>query len=332
MKEQKRAAALLQGQGLPPVDPKRDTGGLLHSSVREAAILLSAYLDIEPGNPNVPLLVKRLEEAAKDGSWASTQENAFALMALGKYVRQLQSQPPDYQAEVLAHGEKLASFTHRDSPVLRRGDLSGREVEVRVSGKGTLYYTWRADGIPLKDERPEQDSGGLKVRRKFLSRDGKEVPLNQVPHGSVIVVALTIQNDRHMDNVVINDLLPAGFEIENPRIATSDAAQEAGDAAEHDGQADNEGDADNAPPPVLPAPPRPVVGAATLEPDRVEMRDDRLVLFANLRHVGTQEYRYVVRAVTRGRFQLPALNAFCMYDPNIASTHGAGKVEIVGER
>ena len=32
--------------------------------------------------------------------------------------------------------------------------------------------------------------------------------------------------------------------------------------------------------------------------------------------------------VTRGRFQLPALNAFCMYDPQIASVSGWGTVEV----
>ena len=79
MKEQKRAVVLVQGEKLPPVAGTRDTGGLLHSFVREAAILLSVYLDADPGNPNVPLLVQRLEAAAKDGRWASTQENAFAL-------------------------------------------------------------------------------------------------------------------------------------------------------------------------------------------------------------------------------------------------------------
>jgi len=60
------------------------------------------------------------------------------------------------------------------------------------------------------------------------------------------------------------------------------------------------------------------------------MRDDRLILFADLEGTGIWQHRYVVRAVTCGRFKLPALDAFCMYNPEICSVHGAATVEVTG--
>ena len=109
------------------------------------------------------------------------------------------------------------------------------------------------------------------------------------------MVEISVHNKKRLQNLVINDLLPAGFEIENPRIATRDSM--------------------------------PWAKGSSFTPQRVEMRDDRLLLFADLRP-GSHVYRYIVRAVTRGRFRLPAISAFCMYDPDITSVHGAGTVII----
>ena len=62
------------------------------------------------------------------------------------------------------------------------------------------------------------------------------------------------------------------------------------------------------------------------------MRDDRLLIFTDLSGVRTYTHRYAVRAVTAGRFKLPAIAGECMYDPAISSIHGAGEVRIIHER
>jgi uncharacterized protein YfaS (alpha-2-macroglobulin family) len=52
-----------------------------------------------------------------------------------------------------------------------------------------------------------------------------------------------------------------------------------------------------------------------------------MLIFGDL-NAGVGEYVYVVRAVTAGKFALPAIEAACMYDPGVYSVHGAGTVEI----
>jgi uncharacterized protein YfaS (alpha-2-macroglobulin family) len=60
------------------------------------------------------------------------------------------------------------------------------------------------------------------------------------------------------------------------------------------------------------------------------MRDDRLLIFGGASdYRGRYVHRYVTRAVTRGRFALPAVRAECMYDPSILSKNGAGWLEVV---
>jgi uncharacterized protein YfaS (alpha-2-macroglobulin family) len=66
---------------------KRETGGNFNSDLRSDAIILSVLADVNPNDSAVYKLVSRLSKAAKtSGYWGTTQENAFALMALGKVI------------------------------------------------------------------------------------------------------------------------------------------------------------------------------------------------------------------------------------------------------
>ena len=299
MKERKLVGSFLKEAKLPDVTPQRDTGGVLHSSARESAMLLSAYLELDPQHAHVPLLVQRLEGAMKGGRWYTTQENAFAALALGKYARHKKGQKLDFKATATVEGRPLKAFTHTDKVVLRPDGLGGKTVEVRVEGTGTLYYFWSADGIPIKDDVEEEDRG-LKVRRRFLSRKGEPLDARQLPHGEIVVVELAIEASRTVENVVISDLLPGGLEIENPRLASSETLR----LPHHDAE-------------------------SLLSPDRVEMRDDRLLIFTDLGAGKTRYHRYLARAVTRGRFHLPPVSALAMYDPGVSSIHGSGMVEVI---
>jgi len=243
----------------------------------------------------VPLLVKRLEMGMRNRRWVTTHENAFALLALGKYIRHLKNEGATYRANVALRGKSLAQFTHSDKVVIEPDEIGGETIDVSVQGKGALYYQWHAEGIRADGEVKESDNH-LEVRRRFLSRGGKQLDPQTILQGEIVVVEITVHSGRRLDNLVINDLLPAGLEIENPRIATRDAL--------------------------------PWAASSSFTPERIEMRDDRLLLFANLTARRKHVYRYIARAVTRGRFHLPPISAFCMYDPETASVHGAGTVVV----
>jgi hypothetical protein len=220
-------------------------------------------------------------------------------MALGKYARLLTQQKTDYKAEVAFNGKPLATFTHKDRVLLRPEGIGGQDIDVKMTGTGPLFYYWAAEGVPQSGEVESRDDG-LKIRRKLLSGEGKELDLKKIPHGEIAIVELSIKSDRPVKNVVISDLLPAGFEIENPRLTGSEKIKL------------NMEDA--------------------LSAQRVDMRDDRLLVFADVNSDKEYFYRYIVRAVTRGRFRLPAASASCMYQPSIASVYGVGEIQVVNER
>jgi uncharacterized protein YfaS (alpha-2-macroglobulin family) len=95
-----------------------------------------------------------------------------------------------------------------------------------------------------------------------------------------VVVTGTAPRGAH--DLLVTDLLPGGFEIERAPDASGD-----GDAG-----------TDHA-------------------PDRTEARDDRVLFFRTKPIDGRFTVAYLVRAVTAGRFAVPAVRAELLYDPGV---------------
>ena len=155
-------------------------------------------------------------------------------------------------------------------------------------------------GVPLAP--PAAADHGLSVRRRLLDERGNALPAGAAVHsGDLIQVELSISSDTALDNLVVEDLLPAGVEIENPRLNTS-AAQ----AAE-----------------------RPDKDGSVFQDARVDMRDDRLVVMGRLNRPGTGTYVYTVRAITPGTFVLPPVRGECMYDIGINSISQSARLQVL---
>ena len=73
----------------PTSEAMRESGGNFNSPVRAQAIMLDVLAEVYPDHPSVSRLVKSLTDAASEkGHWQTTQENAFAFLALGKILKQ----------------------------------------------------------------------------------------------------------------------------------------------------------------------------------------------------------------------------------------------------
>ncbi|MFH1008528.1 MAG: alpha-2-macroglobulin family protein [Candidatus Latescibacterota bacterium] len=304
--DRRTAESLLPIQIQPQTVP-REMGGMFRSSVRENAIILDVLSEIAPHNASVPVLVKSLTDAAKSGRWDTTQENAFAFLALGKVLKRKGADA--FVGKVTLNGEEYAQFDTKNKVMADRA-LGGKEIGLHIEGEGTCYYYWQVGGIPRGFQIEEYDKG-LQVRREYLDRDGNALNLEQVKQGDLVVAKITMKAlDKALENVVVADLLPAGFEIENPRLES---------------RADV-----------------PWIEEQQWSTDYMDIRDDRMLLFLNLpgpprkpglgRLSGTEErtFYYALRAVTVGEFTLPPITAECMYDPSYTSVASSGVITVVG--
>ena len=281
-------------KGLDDVEEvTRQTGGNFNSTIRNRAILLLAILDVNPDDPRVPALVERLSRDVQLNAWWTTQESSFALLAIGQFVKK-QIESPPYTGKVYLGDEELATFS--SEATLSLTDISGdKPLSVKMDDgfkEGSAYYTLLTRGIPTrKGFKPVAE--GLSVEREFLTRDGAPLDPANIVQGDLVVVRTKIQSGAgELKNVVIENLLPSGFEVENPRLKTTETLSWAtGDS---------------------------------VEPAYLDIRDDRILIFTDLPDAKWYNYYALLRVVNPGTFTVPPVQAEAMYSPNIRYT---GKLE-----
>ncbi|GAB2795687.1 hypothetical protein GCM10027275_46120 [Rhabdobacter roseus] len=283
------AAALLPAQYQPETSDTPAFSSSYASPLRNLALTLNTLLETDPDNLQVPLLARQLSQAVVSTAFLNTQEAGFAVLALGKMAQRTAGS--SVTATVRANGKTLGTFDGKELS-LAKGILN-QTLSVQTQGQGDLYWFAQTEGMSATGAYPEEDQG-LRVRRQYLSRNGR--PVGTLRQNDLVVVKLTVAstNGLPIPNVVVTDLLPAGFEIENPRLT------EARD---------------------MPW----IKGAAT--PDYFDIRDDRIHFFTTATE-REKTFYYQVRVIGKGTFTVGPAAADAMYQGEYRSYSGGGKVTV----
>ncbi|HNW55098.1 MAG TPA: hypothetical protein PKN21_12555, partial [Bacteroidales bacterium] len=185
------------------------------SYLRDRSLALNALLEVDPNNPQVNELLKGISIELKNGRYYSTQESAFALLAIGKHARKAAA--ANITAQVTVDGKNVGTFNNKDMQLAL--GINNKSVTIAAKGTGSLYYYYEVSGIKLTPNLSDKDNH-LKVRRRFLDRNGNSLNGNTFNQNDLLVVEITAQSESGtaVDNVAITDLLPACFEIENSRL------------------------------------------------------------------------------------------------------------------
>lgn len=271
----------------------RLTGGSFDSEIRANAIMLNVLLDVNPDHPQIPLIISYLSKNM-DRVW-STQDRVWTFLGMGKAAKR--AAESEVKVEMLVDGKVVNTF-EPGTTSFPADDYAGKTVTLRASGKGNTYYSWDTEGIQINGKITEEDNN-LKVRRTYFDRFGSVITDNAFKQGDLIVCQIALTGGpRTVDNVAISDLIPAGFEIENPRLRTS-ADLEWVDRKQN-----------------------------RIRPQYVDIRDDRMLLFTAVAPNKTSYYYYMMRVVNTGNYRLAPIGAEAMYDPAYRSYHGAGLVKV----
>jgi alpha-2-macroglobulin len=269
------------------------TGGSFYSDVRDEAIALNALIDADPGNSQIGIMAKHVSDKLKTRYWLSTQERAFAFLSLGKLARS--ANKSDVTADIKVNG-KIIAKVDGGQWTGNQAALKGTNIDIETKGSGRLYYFWVAEGISSSGAYKEEDNY-LRVRKRFYDRNGKLLSGNTFKQNDLIIVNITLERSYSTDieNVVITDLLPAGFEIENPRTKEIPGMDWIKDAA----------------------------GVRSLD-----VRDDRIHFFVDADYAKKNFY-YAVRAVSPGIYKMGPVSADAMYNGEYHSYHGAGVIKVM---
>jgi len=286
-----RALALLKDEMLS-IAVATTSSGRLTSSTTQIADLLWSLMDIDAAHPMLPVLAQKLNAARSNGEWHSTAENAAAVCALARYNRS-SSKPGPFEGTLTTRSGQtpFESTSPHTSKIL----ATDCPATIDLHGSGDAFITIATRGRTSKSL--PAFSRGLEIKREWLARDGKPLELETIHVGDLIEVKVTLRAlgaQREATNLAVVDLIPAGFEIENPAIATS--------ADQH---------------------------KINTLPDRTEFLDDRVVMFTSA-STNAREFHYFLRAISAGEFTRAPIQAASMYDPGLAA--GGGEATIIEVR
>ncbi|GAB5375200.1 MAG: alpha-2-macroglobulin family protein [Acuticoccus sp.] len=292
--DQPLADRLFRGAVLRAPLDTRDDRTDYGTPLRDAAAIVALAAEARVPATTVSDLATRLtREKDRTERGFSTQEAAWLLLS----ARALQDDS----------GVALIDGTERiTAPGIRAFDAAAAAdgIAVENAGDAPLMVAATVTGTPLRPLPPV--SSGLTLRRSYHALDGSEIALSRVAQNERIVVRLTFAktvNDPM--RLMLTDLLPAGFEVENPRLLT--AGDTAGVAMVSAGQS----------------------------PEYTEFRDDRFAAAWTLRSGNANQpitVSYLVRAISPGTFTLPGAEVADMYQPRFVARTEAGSLAVVPTR
>jgi uncharacterized protein YfaS (alpha-2-macroglobulin family) len=284
------AAALASIAPRPALDYGRTDYG---SVLRDAAALVT--LASEGGAPRATVLgaVERVEAARGLTPYTSTQENAWMVLAARALAKDAQTVALD------VGGEKTQGVLNRN---LRASDLQ-QPLKVTNAGDGAVQAVVTVSGAPLVPEPAAEN--GFKIERKYYTLDGKAADARKAKQNDRFAVVLKITEPQpQFGRIIVADYLPAGFEIDNPRLVSS------GDTGTLGWIEDAQ------------------------EPVNAEFRDDRFSAAFERKSGDPSVFTvaYVVRAVSPGRYVHPQAYVEDMYRPDRFGRTGTGTVEVTAAK
>ena len=297
---------------------------LMHSTTRTDAIVLSSLMEVKPSYPLVLKVVKGLLAARVRGRWESTQANAYALTALSAYFAKYEKEVPDFTVRAwlgrgFLGGTKFQGRTMRvaDQRVpmsflqRQKGQTQSQTLIVQKKGAGRLYYRMGLRYTP-RTLRLKAEQQGLVMKRTYEPVSGKD-SVQKLPNGryrikggALVRVRLTVTAPSRRYYVVVDDPLPAGFEIVDMDLRTSSGGLHKGGRGHRRGY-----------------------NRWSWIWNHKEKRDDRMLLFADRIWAGTYTYTYLARATTLGSFIAPPAKAEEMYHPEVMGHTATTAVEVV---
>ena len=260
------------------------------SNLRDAAAIAALASEGRMPRAIVDRAVAKIGEERRRVGTLSTQEKLWMVLA----ARSLNEAAGAIRIEA---GNEIVS-----GPFFRtlKAEAIGQGITLTNRGAAPVDLAITSTGSPRTAPAPVAQD--FTIRRSYFTPDGKPADIARVPQGTRLVVVLNItEPEPKSTQVMVHDPLPAGFEIDNPRLVAGGETQSFS---------------------WLPVDP--------VQPVQSEFRDDRFTAAYTLS--GEAEaftVAYVVRAVTPGRFQHGGAEVSDMYRPDRMARSAAGIMEVV---
>jgi uncharacterized protein YfaS (alpha-2-macroglobulin family) len=305
--------AILSASGAHWEEPERDPWNW-STDTRSTAIILDTMIRIDPQNPITANAVRWLMRHRTQGRWAGTQETAWTLMALTRWMEISGDLQADYSYgvrfnEEILHTDEVSQDTLEETRTLEVDitafiqDELNRLTIARTDGAGNLYYS--ADlSVNLPVDQVKAVDQGLIISRKYFQLDDLRTPVLQAQQGETLMAELTLVVPHAAHYLLVEDMLPAGLEAVNTSLLTSEAYY--GDMGLSYAR-----------------------GWGWWYFEHSELRDEKVVLSVEYLPAGTYTYTYLVRAAFPGKFNVIPPVAQEFYFPDVYGRGDGSQFEIL---
>jgi len=259
------------------------------STLRDGAAILALAAESRPVPPILSGLTKTVSRELSTKRYTSTQEQTWTLLA----ARALQK--GDDALKVDVNGASLTGGYMATIP----GDQLLAQPVV-LTNRSSAPITAAVTTVAAPKEAPPAGGEGFTIERTYYTLDGEEANVTEAQQNERYVVVLSVtEADSWPSQILITDLLPAGFEIDNPSLVDS-------------AQLEN------------------FDWIGETEAAHLEFRNDRFVAAIDRPADNNEEITlaYVVRAVTPGTYAHPAAQVEDMYRPEYSARTATGRMEV----
>jgi uncharacterized protein YfaS (alpha-2-macroglobulin family) len=284
------ALAAMEPQPAPEFSSNRLDFG---TSLRDSAAMLTLISETRTLPQSVPGILDTVSRRRAASGTTSTQENAWLLLA----AKSLIDESRDLTLEVDGKAE-----TGTVQRVIGASDLNAAPLVINNPNDRPVTASVIVNGASATPE--PATAAGFSIDRRVYTTDGKEVQFDRVKQNDRFVVVLKVSEaEAKLGHIVVEDRLPAGFEIENPRLVK-------GSELKAFSWLDDK-----------------------TNPEHTAFRDDRFTAAFSETNAGKREpssytLAYVMRAVVPGTYTHPGAYVEDMYRPERFARTAPGNVEI----
>ncbi|MEW5829806.1 MAG: alpha-2-macroglobulin family protein [Chloroflexota bacterium] len=286
------------------------------STRRTTAMVLAAYVAIDPQNPLIPGMVDYLigERQGRQG-WGTTNETTFAILGLTDYLVSQEEQDGQVLYVVTLGGKSLSSgvLEPGNNSVALKIPLDKLErglntLLIETEGGSKVYFD-----LSTRFDLPQSQveaAGSIRVTRRYTDPKTKNT-LETFQPGQLVRVELTVNVPKDASYFAIEDHLPGGFEALNEGLNTashSNAYSSSFYSNDH------------------------YFWGEYLWKDYgynfKEIRGDRVVFFITDLPQGTRTLTYLARVTTTGTFVAMPTEVYAMYDLSMWGRSASDQIEI----
>jgi uncharacterized protein YfaS (alpha-2-macroglobulin family) len=291
-----------------PIAEERINSWSFYSDRRRRGLMLSTFFDLFGNDPAGDVLAQRVAETltGRRAYYYNTQELVWGVTGLGKWVTALASQAAA-AGTLTADGATInpRASKHKTADkswsLMRASEYKQLTLDVPAQAAGA-WLVVSSEGVRAGSNY-KIGGNGLAISRSYRDLAGTAIDpgKGELKLGELVFVDIELVNSSGSDiqNIALVDRLPAGFEIENPRLGRSTRAAWMKDEE-------------------------------LWATDFMNLRDDRLEAFGAMPAGTSKRVIYTVRVVTSGKFTIPPVEAEAMYDPTLWARDKGGTAVVGG--